>query len=137
MDGIPPSALELGAQQARSAGHPDATAEAGPWQFTLDFPSYFPILTHGKNRWAPPAAVCPKLFCCTGRVGKCTGLPRSYLLHCSAPVLLKAASSLHLCLQPEGPGGARAAGCSHCAVRCMQAAQGRLLPSLPHKGILW
>ncbi len=62
MDGIPPSALELGAQQARAAGHPDATAEAGPWQFTLDFPSYSPILTHGKNRWALPAGVCPELF---------------------------------------------------------------------------
>ena len=30
--------------------HPDATEEAGPWLFTLDFPSYMPIMTHATNR---------------------------------------------------------------------------------------
>ena len=32
--------------------HPDATEDAGPWLFTLDFPSYMPIMTHATNRRA-------------------------------------------------------------------------------------
>jgi oligopeptidase A len=50
LEGLPPTALGLAAQQARSAGHDTATAEAGPWLLTLDFPSYYPVLTHAKNR---------------------------------------------------------------------------------------
>jgi Zn-dependent oligopeptidase len=50
LEGLPPTALGLAAQQARSAGHEQATAEAGPWLLTLDFPSYYPVLTHAKNR---------------------------------------------------------------------------------------
>lgn len=50
MDGLPPSALGLAAQQAAAAGHEGATAEAGPWLLTLDAPSYMPILTHARNR---------------------------------------------------------------------------------------
>lgn len=29
--------------QATKEGHPEATPENGPWLFTLDFPSYFPV----------------------------------------------------------------------------------------------
>ncbi|EIE24885.1 peptidase M3 family protein [Coccomyxa subellipsoidea C-169] len=50
VDGLPASALALGAQQAENEGQKGATAEEGPWLFTLDFPSYQPILTHAKNR---------------------------------------------------------------------------------------
>ena len=50
VDGLPESALALAAQQAKSEGHEDATAENGPWLFTLDLPSFFPVMTHGKNR---------------------------------------------------------------------------------------
>ncbi|KAG1679836.1 hypothetical protein FOA52_012749 [Chlamydomonas sp. UWO 241] len=50
VDGLPASALGLAAQQAKGKGHAGATAEAGPWLFTLDFPSYMPVLTHCKNR---------------------------------------------------------------------------------------
>jgi hypothetical protein len=38
------------ASQARAAGHESANAESGPWLFTLDFPSYYPVMTHAKNR---------------------------------------------------------------------------------------
>jgi len=50
IDGLPPSALALAAQTAQSEGHKKATPEEGPWLFTLDIPSYLPILTHCKNR---------------------------------------------------------------------------------------
>eukprot|EP00878_Enallax_costatus_P002366 GHUV01002542.1.p1 GENE.GHUV01002542.1~~GHUV01002542.1.p1 ORF type:complete len:832 (+),score=220.74 GHUV01002542.1:594-3089(+) len=50
VDGLPPTALGLAAQQARSEGHEGATAEKGPWLLTLDFPSYYPVMTHCKNR---------------------------------------------------------------------------------------
>lgn len=51
VEGLPPSALALAAQQARGEeGHENATADEGPWLFTLDFPSYFPVLSHAKNR---------------------------------------------------------------------------------------
>lgn len=38
--GLPPSALARAAQEARGEGHRNATAEAGPWLFTLDVSSY-------------------------------------------------------------------------------------------------
>lgn len=50
VDGLPESALALAAQQAKSEGHEDATPESGPWLFTLDLPSFFPVMTHAKNR---------------------------------------------------------------------------------------
>jgi len=50
VEGLPESALGLAAQAAAKEGHPGATPEAGPWMFTLDFPSYFPVMTHAKNR---------------------------------------------------------------------------------------
>ena len=50
VDGLPESALELAAQTATSKGHEGATAESGPWVFTLDIPSYMPVMLHAKNR---------------------------------------------------------------------------------------
>ena len=50
VDGLPESALGLAAQQAKAAGHEDATPESGPWLITLDFPSYFPVMSHAKDR---------------------------------------------------------------------------------------
>lgn len=48
--GLPPSALALAAQQAAEETKAEATLEAGPWLFTLDFPSYMPVMTHCENR---------------------------------------------------------------------------------------
>ncbi|KAK9804552.1 hypothetical protein WJX73_008970 [Symbiochloris irregularis] len=50
VEGLPPSALGLAAQTARAEGHEDATPENGPWVFTLDLPSYMPVMTHAQNR---------------------------------------------------------------------------------------
>ena len=36
--------------QAKMEGHEDATQEEGPWLFTLDAPSFQPVLTHVRNR---------------------------------------------------------------------------------------
>ena len=35
LEGVPPSAMSLFAQQAKSEGYEDATAEKGPWLLTL------------------------------------------------------------------------------------------------------
>ncbi len=43
VEGLPASALGLAAQQAKKEGHEAATPEEGPWLFTLDFPSYYPV----------------------------------------------------------------------------------------------
>ncbi|KAG2436620.1 hypothetical protein HYH02_011555 [Chlamydomonas schloesseri] len=48
--GLPATSLGLAAQSAAREGHAGATPEAGPWLITLDFPSYFPVMTHAKNR---------------------------------------------------------------------------------------
>lgn len=46
------TALGLAAQQAKKEGHENATPEAGPWLFTLDFPSYFPVSAWScEARW--------------------------------------------------------------------------------------
>ena len=50
VEGLPDSALALAAQQAKGEGHDEATPEDGPWLFTLDFPSFFPVMTHAANR---------------------------------------------------------------------------------------
>jgi oligopeptidase A len=50
VEGLPPSWLSLAAQAARAAGEEKATPENGPWQVTLDFPSYLPFMQHGKRR---------------------------------------------------------------------------------------
>ena len=51
--GLPSSALGMFAQAAKSKGHPDATAAAGPWLVTLDAPSYMPVMQHAKDRCRP------------------------------------------------------------------------------------
>lgn len=48
--GLPPSLLGLAAQAARAAGEETATADAGPWRFTLDMPSYLPFMQHSQRR---------------------------------------------------------------------------------------
>lgn len=58
VEGLPPTALGLAAQQARSAGHEAATAETGPWLLTLDFPSYYPVMTNAKHRCAGAEQQC-------------------------------------------------------------------------------
>ncbi|HEY9817042.1 MAG TPA: M3 family metallopeptidase [Candidatus Obscuribacterales bacterium] len=50
VDGLPPSLRSLAAQMARMAGETEATAEAGPWLITLDFPSYLPFMQHSRRR---------------------------------------------------------------------------------------
>jgi oligopeptidase A len=48
--GLPDSVLGLLAQNAKTHGAADATAEDGPWLVTLDFPSYFPCMQHLQSR---------------------------------------------------------------------------------------
>uniref|UniRef100_A0A7S2SYL4 Oligopeptidase A n=1 Tax=Chloropicon primus TaxID=1764295 RepID=A0A7S2SYL4_9CHLO len=50
VDGLPASALALASQTAISKGHEGSTPEEGPWVFTLDIPSYLPVMLHAKNR---------------------------------------------------------------------------------------
>lgn len=50
VEGLPPTALGLAAQAAVEKGHEGATAESGPWAFTLDLPSYMPLMQHCRNR---------------------------------------------------------------------------------------
>lgn len=50
IDGLPPSLLDLAAQTARDRGHDQATAAAGPWLITLDYPSYVPFLKYSRRR---------------------------------------------------------------------------------------
>jgi oligopeptidase A len=56
VDGLPPSALALMAQQAKSKGHENATPEEGPWLVTLDIPSYLPVQVSSM----PSALLYPK-----------------------------------------------------------------------------
>lgn len=59
------AALALAAQQASKEGHEGATPEEGPWLFTLDFPSYMPVMTHAKNRCKHLHGLgCPTLHLC-------------------------------------------------------------------------
>lgn len=48
--GLPPSALSLAAQTARTEGETQATPENGPWVITLDYPSYVPFMKYAENR---------------------------------------------------------------------------------------
>ena len=48
--GLPQSALEMAAQAARAAGEEDASAEAGPWRFSLEIPSFLPFMKHAHRR---------------------------------------------------------------------------------------
>jgi oligopeptidase A len=50
VEGLPSSWRELTAQSAREeAGEADATAGDGPWRITLDPPSFFPYMEHGRR----------------------------------------------------------------------------------------
>lgn len=48
--GLPGSLRQLAAQAAAQAGEENASAEAGPWRITLDFPSLGPFLQHSRRR---------------------------------------------------------------------------------------
>jgi len=48
--GCPESLRQLLATAAREAGHPEANAEAGPWQVGLDYPRYGPFLQFSERR---------------------------------------------------------------------------------------
>jgi len=50
VDGLPDSLLAQAAQAARMEGAEAATAENGPWRFTLDYPSLLPFLKHSRRR---------------------------------------------------------------------------------------
>ena len=50
VEGLPPSALGLMAQTAKTQGEENATPEAGPWVVTLDYPSYIPYMKYATNR---------------------------------------------------------------------------------------
>ncbi|XP_057961566.1 probable cytosolic oligopeptidase A isoform X2 [Malania oleifera] len=50
VEGLPATALGLGAQTAVSKGHQNATAENGPWVITLDAPSFLSVMQHAQNR---------------------------------------------------------------------------------------
>ncbi len=50
VEGVPESLRQLAAQSAREAGEEGATAESGPWRITLDSPSFFPFMEHGRRR---------------------------------------------------------------------------------------
>uniref|UniRef100_A0A7S1TKL9 oligopeptidase A n=1 Tax=Erythrolobus australicus TaxID=1077150 RepID=A0A7S1TKL9_9RHOD len=50
VEGLPASLLAFAAQQARDKGDADASADRGPWVFTLDFPSYFPFMQYAQRR---------------------------------------------------------------------------------------
>jgi oligopeptidase A len=52
-EGLPPSLLRLASQSYNStlaAGAAPGTEEAGPWRFTLEFPSYGPFMQHSRRR---------------------------------------------------------------------------------------
>eukprot|EP00955_Chlamydomonas_euryale_P022895 241976-Chlamydomonas_euryale.AAC.1 len=82
VDGLPSSALGLAAQQAKAAGHESATPESGPWLFTLDFPSYYPVLTHCKNR-----ALREEMYTAYMARARCDvlGSMRPAMPHCARP----------------------------------------------------
>lgn len=44
LEGLPQGALDAAAQLAEEKGH------AGSWAFSLDYPSYIPVMTYAKNR---------------------------------------------------------------------------------------
>ncbi len=50
IEGLPPSLIQLAVVSARAAGHENASAEDGPWRFTLDPPSFVPFMEHCRRR---------------------------------------------------------------------------------------
>ncbi len=49
VDGLPTSLLSACAQSAADHGHAQASAEAGPWRVTLDYPCMGPFLQHSTR----------------------------------------------------------------------------------------
>ena len=53
VEGLPPSLLRLASQTYNGTlaeGAQPGTEEAGPWRFTLEFPSYGPFMQHSRRR---------------------------------------------------------------------------------------
>ena len=50
VEGFPATLLEMTASSAKANGHEAATAEAGPWRITLDYPVSGPFMMHCRNR---------------------------------------------------------------------------------------
>ena len=50
VEGIPVSGLAAAAQTAKENGQPKATAEKGPWMFTLASPSYLMVMENARDR---------------------------------------------------------------------------------------
>lgn len=48
--GLPDDSLRLAAGMAKAKGHPDATAETGPWTVTLDLPSFLSFMQYAARR---------------------------------------------------------------------------------------
>jgi oligopeptidase A len=54
--GLGPTWRALAAAGARAHGHPDASADAGPWRVTLDYPVLMPVLSDAEDRSLREAA---------------------------------------------------------------------------------
>lgn len=140
----PPAALALAAQQAIKEGHEGATPESGPWLFTLDMPSYFPVMTHAKNRWAAACSLLAWLALVSSRrkrpwsPGSCdrdhffvrallslrvSALPGS--VACSCP-----AGSTLMCSACTAPS-------LLCGAPCVQGAARGAVPGQHHARLLW
>ena len=50
VEGFPETLRQMTAASAKANGHEDATAEAGPWRITLDYPVSGPFMMHCRNR---------------------------------------------------------------------------------------
>lgn len=53
VEGLPPSLLRLASQSyngSAAAGTAPGTEQAGPWRFTLEFPSFGPFMQHSRRR---------------------------------------------------------------------------------------
>lgn len=79
--GLPQAALELAAQQARDRQNiRNATAAAGPWLFSLDYVSYYPVVAYGKNRRGLqdcPVPSCLGVVCARAVYPRVVAAPKS------------------------------------------------------------
>jgi len=50
VEGLPATSRDLAASTAKANGHDNASADDGPWMFTLDYPSYIGVMQHAKKR---------------------------------------------------------------------------------------
>ena len=50
LEGLEPTTLAVAAKKAVEEGHKGATAEAGPWILTLDYPTYSAVVSFAKDR---------------------------------------------------------------------------------------